>query len=246
MRRPPGDPFRMSVEELIQEVRSRLIAQADPAFREDARKLFREPVDPYGVRSSQLAEVERYIYGVIKCWPSPQRNRFFNLLWKSGKFEEATLVCHVYRRFKRECTACEFGLFERWIDRYVNNWAHCDGVASWLLAACIENQPELAGQLARWTCSPDPWKRRAAAVALLQEAKKGRRTEVIFEVADLLIADSDEMVQKGVGWLLKEAYPPRPREVVEFLSAHRERASRLLLRYAAEKMSAEDKATVLG
>ena len=43
--------------------------------------------------------------------------------------------------------------------------------------------------------------------SLLQEAKAGRHTDFIFEVAEALRGDADDMVQKGVGWLLKEAYP---------------------------------------
>ena len=53
------------------------------------------------------------------------------------------------------------------------------------------------------------------------------------------------MVQKGVGWLLKETYPKRPAEVVRFLLARRKKTTRLVLRYAAEKLTAADKARVL-
>jgi 3-methyladenine DNA glycosylase AlkD len=135
---------------------------------------------------------------------------------------------------------CEFKLFERWIDRYINNWAHCDGVASWLLAACVANEPALKHDLVAWTASSNRWKRRAAAVSLLQEAKKGRSSEEIFRIAKDLANDKDPMVQKGVGWLLKEAYPKRPEAVVEFLAELQ--PPRLVLRYAAEKMTASDKA----
>ena len=53
------------------------------------------------------------------------------------------------------------------------------------------------------------------------------------------------MVQKGVGWLLKETYPKKPAEVVRLLVANRTKTARLVLRYAAEKMTATDKARVL-
>ncbi|MCL4842013.1 MAG: DNA alkylation repair protein, partial [Bryobacteraceae bacterium] len=127
-------------------------------------------------------------------------------------------------------------LFERWIDRYVRNWAHCDGVASWLLAASIANEPELRLHLVSWTGSKNRWKRRAAAVALLQEAKAGRHFETITEVAAQLMADRDDMVEKGLGWLLKEAYPKQPESTFAYLMEQRGRASRLMLRIAAEKM----------
>ncbi len=100
-------------------------------------------------------------------------------------------------------------------------------------------------KLPAWTRSKNRWRRRASAVALLQEAKAGRNTESIFRICTLLRDDADDMVQKGVGWILKEAYPARPREVREFLSDWRATAPRLLLRIAAEKMPAKDRKWLL-
>jgi 3-methyladenine DNA glycosylase AlkD len=184
------------------------------------------------------------VYRNLKPQPAAVRNRFCTELWKSGRWQEWALACYVYRRFARTCGTAEWKLFERWLNRYVDTWGACDALASWLLAACIENQPELSAALPAWTASRDRWKRRAAAVALVYEAKRGRSTERIFEVAGLLIHDADDMVRKGVGWLLKETYPKKPREVVRFLRAHPD-APRLVVRYAAEKMTAGDRQTVM-
>ncbi len=79
---------------------------------------------------------------------------------------------------------------------------------------------------------------------MLQEAKQGRSTREIFAIAALLRNDPDDMVQKGVGWLLKETYPRRPREVVSLLTGW-SGAPRLMLRYACEKMTQADRAKVL-
>jgi 3-methyladenine DNA glycosylase AlkD len=166
-------------------------------------------------------------------------------LWRDGRLETGALVCYIYRRFASQCGVCEFKLFERWIDRHVRNWAHCDGVASWLLAASIANEPELRLHLGSWTGSKNRWKRRAAAVALLQEAKAGRHFETIAEVAGRLLGDRDDMVEKGLGWLLKEAYPGQPEAVFAWLMEVRGRASRLTLRIAAEKMPADRRRALL-
>ena len=151
----------------------------------------------------------------------------------------------MYRRFRKQCAAREFRLFERWVDRHVTNWANCDGVSPWLLAACLENEPALIRRLPAWTRSGNRWKRRAAIVSLLQEAKQGRHTAAILDIAAKLLGAPDDMVQKGVGWVLKEAYPKRPREVVAFLKPRAATTPRLVLRIAAEKMTAGDRATVL-
>jgi 3-methyladenine DNA glycosylase AlkD len=231
--------------DLAASIRARLEAVTEPEMATGARNFFREPVDPIGVRSRDLQKVVAEVYRAVKKWPPAERNRLCTLLWEGGKMEEGALVCHLYRRFARQCGADEFRMFERWIDRYVHNWAHCDGVSSWLLAASIANQPELMDRLPPWTRSKNRWKRRAAAVALLQEAKQGRSTTAIIAIAGALRDDADDMVQKGVGWLLKETYPRRPRQVVSLLTGW-SGARRLMLRYACGKMTPAHRARVLG
>jgi len=60
--------------------------------------------------------------------------------------------------------------------------------------------------------------------------------EEAFTIADRLMEDDDDMVQKGVGWLLKEASKKNPEEVRSYLLNWRDRASALVLRYASEKL----------
>lgn len=232
-------------DQLVQWVRSQLGSAVDEQFRRGQFRFFQEQVDNYGVRGGQVKRIAAELHRRVKPWSAAERNKLCEALWKSGKLEEGVVVIYICRRFARQCAAPEFRVFERWIDRYVRNWAHTDGVSSWLLAACIANAPRLIAKLPAWTRSRNRWKRRAAAVALLQEAKQGRNTEAIFRIASLLLEDPDDMVQKGVGWLLKETYPKRPRETVSFLANWRLRTTRLVLRYAAEKMTARDRAAVL-
>jgi 3-methyladenine DNA glycosylase AlkD len=227
----------MTPQDLAAHVHARLLASADPAFAAGQRRFFQHEVDTYGVRTVHLNAIVREVCRELKPWPPSQRNAFMRLMWENGKIEPGVLACHVYRRFARSCAECEFRLFERWLDSYVRNWAHTDGIASWLLAACIANQPGLRFELVPWTASKNRWKRRASAVALLQEAKQGRHTDFIFDVAARLLPVRDDMVEKGVGWLLKETYPKKPRETLDFLLQNRTAASRLTLRYAAEKMT---------
>jgi 3-methyladenine DNA glycosylase AlkD len=189
--------------------------------------------------------VSQDVYRRIKTWPVADRDRLCTALWQSGKNEEGGVVCYVYGRFAKQCGAREFRLFTQWLDRYVHNWGHTDGLSLWLLGASIANQPDLIEKLDPWTRSKNRWKRRASAVALVPSARHGLHTREIFRIATPLIPDADDMVQKGVGWLLKETYPKKPAEVVRFLRPWREKAPRLVLRYAAEKMSAQDRALVL-
>jgi 3-methyladenine DNA glycosylase AlkD len=226
-------------------LRSELNAAADPKFREGQRRYFKEPVDPYGVRSVDLHRIVRDLYRRVKKWPATDRNKLCTEMFQGGRLEETAVACHLYRRFARHFLEAEFRLFERWLDRYVNTWANCDGLSTWLIAAALENQPKLVAELPAWTRSKNRWRRRAAAVSLLREAAAGRNLAVIFDVADRLADDRDDLVEKGVGWLLKVAYPPQPEAVVEFVLQNKRRFSRTTLRYAAEKMTPADRAKVL-
>ena len=231
----------MTVPEMLQFINREFEADAEPEFATNLRRFFKEDVDPYGVRGARVKQTEAAVYREIKHWSIADRDRLCETLWKNGKLECGMLVNHLYRRFRKQCGAREFAMFELWIDRFVTNWAHTDGVAGWLMAASIENDPALIDRLYKWTNAPNRWKRRAAAVAVIQEAKHGRHTEAIFKISEMLFADEDDMVRKGVGWLLKETYPKRPEATVEFIRERQPKISRLTLRYAAEKMTPEDK-----
>jgi 3-methyladenine DNA glycosylase AlkD len=235
----------MTITEVLTSIRAGLLAHADEAFRKGVKNFFREAVDAYGVRGPEVKLVAREAWGEVKNWPDTALSKLSAELWKSGKIEEAGVAILIYRRRAKQCGAREFKLFERWIDRYVSNWASCDGVASWLLAASIGNEPELIGELDGWARSRNRWKRRAAVVALLQEAKQGRNTAAIFRIAGALLEDTDDMVQKGVGWILKETYPQKPAAVMKFLLPRAARTPRLVLRLSAEKMTATDRTRLL-
>jgi len=230
---------------LAAEVRAELLSHADPDFRARIQGFSKEPLQSSGVRTPQIQKIAAAVYRKIKDWPVPDRNRFCRQLWESGANEEGALAIYLYRHFRKQCASCEFHLFEKWIDRYVHNWGHCDGVSHYLLASSIENEPTLASLLALWTVSPNRWKRRAAAVSLVHEARRGRNTDLIVQIAGRLLGDEDDLVRKGVGWLLKEAYSKKPREIVRFLKAHKENSPRLVLRIAAEKMMAAERGLLL-
>lgn len=233
------------VQQMVERIGVELRNLGSPEGIAAARRFFKEAVDPYGVSAKQVKQVERGVYPQVKLWPLADRNKLCTELLKQGKLENGALVAYLYARFAKQCTRCEFKLFETWIDRYVHNWAHTDAICTLLTEAAIRNEPELVHELAAWTQSKNRWKRRAAAVSLVKAGRRGEHTKVILDVAASLIQDPDEMVQKGTGWLLKETYGKQPRQVVEFLEKWKYRTSRLLLRYAAEKMTPADRKRVL-
>jgi 3-methyladenine DNA glycosylase AlkD len=89
------------------------------------------------------------------------------------------------------------------------------------------------------------WLRRAAAVTLVLPARKGNFLNNIFEISDLLLKDKEDLVQKGYGWMLKEASKPHMQEVFEYVMSNKKEMPRTALRYAIEKMPPDLKARAM-
>ena len=138
----------------------------------------------------------------------------------------------------------EFLLFASWIDR-VSTWADHDALAHYLLAPMVSNQPALCSEVLRWAHSPNRWRRRAACVALIRGARAQRFRIQILRLANQLLSDEDDMVQKGLGWLLRETAKADRERTVSYLMKIRKKAPRLVLRTACETLPPATQALVL-
>ncbi len=68
----------------------------------------------------------------------------------------------------------------------------------------------------------------------------------IVKLSDSLLSDKDDMVQKGLGWLLRETAKFDAEKTVPYLMKIRDRAPRLVLRTACETLPAVTKKRILG
>ena len=109
------------------------------------------------------------------------------------------------------------------------------------VGAFMEKFPGRSARLRVWATSKNRWLRRAAAVSLILPARKGMFLPDILAIADQLLLDPDDLVQKGYGWLLKAASQAHRPEVLAFVLARKRQMPRTALRYAIEKLPARDK-----
>jgi 3-methyladenine DNA glycosylase AlkD len=130
----------------------------------------------------------------------------------------------------------EFRLFTSWLDR-VTSWADHDALAHCLLSPMVSADPARCGQVFVWARSKNRWRRRAACVALIRGARQKKFFPEISLLTDRLLEDEDDMVQKGLGWLLREAAKFDSNRAVPYLMKIRKRAPRLVLRTACEKLT---------
>ena len=138
----------------------------------------------------------------------------------------------------------EFRLFASWLDR-VTSWADHDGLAHYLLSPMVSAEPARCRDVFSWAKSKNHWRRRAACVALIRGAREKRFFPEIVRVTEMLLEDEDDMVQKGLGWLLREAAKFDARRTVPYLMKLRGRTPRLVLRTACETLPVATRKRVL-
>lgn len=233
-------------------LRAALRAHADADRAAGAQRYFVDGVKTYGAPRDVLYRLARDSAASLKAAPDGKTGagltralRIGDGLFRSGNLDEASVATRVVARFSRELTPAHLGIFDRWVN-FLRDWASCDTLCGELIGPLVRNHPRLISRVAPWTRSQHRWRRRAAAVALISLARTGERLPAILRVADRLLGDDDVMVQKGVGWLLKEATRRRAPAIVDYLVARRSKTSRLVLRYACEKLPASQRRRVLG
>ena len=128
----------------------------------------------------------------------------------------------------------EFRMFERWLDR-ISSWADRDGLVHYLIGPMVDGK--WMARVFRWAKSRDRWHRGAACVALIHGTRQKRFFPKIVRLSNLLVDDEDDMVQKGLGWLLRETAKYAPERTVTLLLKIRARAPRLVLRTACETLT---------
>ncbi len=170
--------------------------------------------------------------------------RLADELFAGPVLEEKTFAVLLLEGMTGEFGDPEFKVFESWLDR-ISSWADHDALVHYLIAPMIAAKPARVSRVFRWAKSPDRWHRRAACVALIQGTRRRMFFAEVVRLSDLLLCDEDDMVQKGLGWLLRETAKFDPKRTVPYLMSIRERAPRLVLRTACETLPAATRKRVL-
>ncbi|MCK9565355.1 MAG: DNA alkylation repair protein [Methanothrix sp.] len=227
--------------DVLAAVRQELLQSIDEKTRESAQRFFKEEVKFHGVKIAAVKKIAAKYFREIK---GRDKNEIFSLcedLLQAGFGEEAFIAFEWSYSLRRAYEPEDFAVFERWVDLYVDNWAKCDTLCNHTLGSFVEMYPQFIDNMAVWARAENRWLRRASAATLILPARKGAFLKEVFEISDILLMDRDDMVQKGYGWLLKEASKKHQAEVFDYVMRWKAKMPRTALRYAIEKMPVEMK-----
>ncbi len=205
---------------------------------------FKEQVQSHGWYTADLRRYGRALHEDLSADPARLLD-VADALFARPVIEEKAVAVIMLQPSLRHFGNAEFGRFERWLDA-VASWADHDALAMYLLGPLIAADPDRAKRPAVWATSPNRWRRRAAAVSLIHGIRRGLFSKEATAITMQLLPDRDDMVQKGLGWLLREWAKYYPADAVPVLLRIRDRASRLVLRTGCEKLGPTDRRRILG
>ncbi len=226
-------------------VRQELKNQVDKKYKEGSFRYFKKQVKLYGLTMPKTEKLAKEYFQKIKKLEKKEIFRLCEEFLKSGYMEEAMIAANWAYWINKQYQSSDIGVFENWIDKYIDNWAECDTLCNHAVAALIEKFPEHISRLMIWAQSKNLWMRRASTVTLILPARHGKFLKETFQIADILLQDKEDLVQKGYGWMLKAASQSHQKEVFSYVMKNKKKMPRTALRYAIEKMPKDLKAKAM-
>ncbi len=161
------------------------------------------------------------------------------LLLRSQLHEERLLALFLLiQRFKTSDQGTKQAIYHDYLTHtaHINNWDLVDTSAAQIVGTYLAMQsPQvIRTTLDRLSTSSSLWERRIAMVATYHWIKSGDPSYALM-IAERLITDKQDLIQKAVGWMLREVGKHCSRSILQdFLDEHVRKLGRTTLRYAIE------------
>lgn len=126
-------------------------------------------------------------------------------------------------------------IFRAYIDnhKWIDNWGFVDRAAPYVVGGYLYDKDKK--ELYDLAKSKNPMERRTAIVSTYYFIRKNK-IEDTFNIAEILVNDTDKYVQKAVGSWIREAGKRNEEKLKNFLDKHATEMPRITLRYAIEKL----------
>jgi 3-methyladenine DNA glycosylase AlkD len=179
---------------LLSQIRADLKAATDLKIQNSFQRFFKEQVKYYGVKTETVGKIAKKYRSQVKTLDKQAIFALCEELFRSDYTEEAFIVSFWLPNYINHLEPSDLATFKVWIERYIDNWAKCDGFCNHTIGDLIQKHPETLPQVKRWTKSENRWLKRASAVSLIVPAKKGLFLQDALEICDVLLLDGDDMV----------------------------------------------------
>jgi 3-methyladenine DNA glycosylase AlkD len=227
---------KLTSAEVAADIRNLLKTGGSVEHGKGMQWFFKEEIKSHGWYTAALRrEAVRLRRMILKGSGIEFLLRVADKLFSGRVLEEKIFAVFLLEKLTHKLGDTEFRLFESWLSR-ITSWADHDALVHYLIAPMIAAKPVRGKEVFRWAKSSHRWHRRAACVALIVGTRQRMFSREIVRLSNSLLSDEDDMVQKGLGWLLRETAKADAERTVPYLMKIRKIAPRLVLRTACETL----------
>lgn len=199
---------------IVGEIRKELIEKSDRNYGEHSKKYLKSPFQFYGVKVPELRKIAKK----YKFLDLEETKAIFDYFWKTDFHEEKLIAIFLLLNKEKEFDMSIWNLVIPKV-RDIKTWDVCDAMSAWVIGKILADNLNLKRDVENLALSRNNWERRCSIVSSYQLIKNGK-LDLTFKLAEKLVYDPDIYVQKGAGWMLREAGKKQRIPVREFILMH--------------------------
>ena len=243
------------IDRIIDEIKNNLRKNAPSLSPEDETRKNKilNSTNPnfisYGLKMAQIERIVKETHQKYETLYDDAINIFKELICSNIHDEKFAAILFL-NRFKNKFDETTINLIRESYFKYCDTWALCDSTMIKVVGPFLGkrgNEKLAKKTIESWSNSESMWIRRASMVILLKLTmlrKKFDETQV-FDLVEKMRPSSEDYIQKGMGWLLKTCSKYEPEVIIKYLNKNKKRLTRLVLRYATEKLPEQVRVEIL-
>jgi 3-methyladenine DNA glycosylase AlkD len=238
-----------SLRRAARDAKRALAGMARPAGDFDVSGYFRSQGDLgfYNTGTGPMRALARSIHLAHRDhWSIDEAMVFADALIVDRYLEVKSVGIELVARYRRDFTPRLLPVCKRWLaSNHSSNWATTDAICGMLIGPLLVQYPALAVQIRSWSTHKNMWVRRASVVGLIPSLRTGVALDLLYNNARRLHPDREDLIQKAVGWALREAGKADMARLERYLRKHGPSIPRTTLRYAIERFPEARRKTIL-
>lgn len=165
--------------------------------------------------------------------PLPEIAKLLASKWHDDRLLALIILVRQYKKGDQAKQEAVYQFYLAHLDR-VNNWDLVDSSAGYIVGEYLKDRPR--DILLELAASDNMWHRRVAMISTFAFIMSGDPSTSLV-IAEKLLRDREDLIQKAVGWMLREIGKRIDRQVLlAFLDEHAQEMPRTMLRYSIEHL----------
>jgi 3-methyladenine DNA glycosylase AlkD len=235
----------------VDRIYNSIVGDLQTAGRESRYRADADEPDPryksYGVRADGRKQVTSTHRKAIRRLQRNEQLKLARMLVESEYGEQQKIALYILEPHADYFSPEKFEQLD-WYVRYLHGWSSIDAYTGSLLRDVLFEYPdEFITLVSQWNQDEDMWLRRASVVLFTRKvAASGQFIDAALEFCENLVYDPELLVQKGVGWSLKDLMRSDKDRIIEYVIDLRARGvSSVITLYAIKDIKGSERANIL-